>query len=176
MCWSHAPPCVDTARVCTRTRLTEHEFEVNQELSRFVNRGNGGTRDRYDEWLEPFYLPANPSERFYPRHSFGTAALCYVYDSTQKRSAQAQRRIEADARCAKQNLFSLPTHSHARARTDRGTRVPYASSKRPTLVPHVHGPLLVSVVGRRTQAMAERPIVALFEGVNINTLPCSYSL
>ena len=68
------------------------EFESNQEAQRRVNQRRK-RRDRFDAWLEPFHLPrvSGREGRFYPRHTFDTAALGYAYDQLQVRPAQALR-------------------------------------------------------------------------------------
>jgi hypothetical protein len=67
------------------------EFESNQESGRIVNTRKGRA-DRFDAWLEPFYLPGKPESpeaRFFPRHTFHTRELGYVYDSLPARPNQA---------------------------------------------------------------------------------------
>lgn len=91
---------------------SRRDFEANQESSRFVNKRKGGRNDRFEQWLEPFTLPAS-RRRFFPRHTFDTRALGYTYDELQ---------------------------------------------------------------ARPPQAMTATPVYAVFEGIDINSLPCSYVL
>ena len=92
---------------------SRREFDSNQAASRHTNKRKNARVDRYEQWLEPFYLPHNSRAKFYPRHTFNTERLGFVYDELHKRPPQA---------------------------------------------------------------MTERPVFAVFEDIDINTLPCSYTL
>ena len=92
------------------------QFENNQERGRFTNKRRG-RRDRYDAWLEPFYLPkldrgepaAAAKVQFLPQHTFDIAALGYVYDVLQTRPNQALTAPPIVAVSAGIDVNALPT-------------------------------------------------------------------
>ena len=59
---------------------SRREFDSNQAASRHTNKRKNARVDRYEQWLEPFYLPHNPRAKFYTRHTFNTERLGFVYD------------------------------------------------------------------------------------------------
>ena len=87
------------------------EFESNQEAQHVVHPKQKA-RDRYDHWLEPFHLPKSISpsaEKFYPRHSFETRRLGYVYDHLLTRPNQALTAPPVRAVFSSIDITALPS-------------------------------------------------------------------
>ena len=94
-------------------RSARTQFENNQDRGRFTNKRRG-RRDRFHEWLEPFYLPKldggeAATAKFLPEHTFDTAALGYVYDVLQTRPNQALTAPPIVAVSAAIDVNVLPT-------------------------------------------------------------------
>jgi hypothetical protein len=88
----------------------QRQFESNQDRQRNVNQRHG-RRDRYDEWLEPFYLPRRTKERvrFMPHHTFDIHALGYAYDALEPRPNQALTAPPVLASFENIDVNALPT-------------------------------------------------------------------
>ena len=97
----------------------ETEFENNQDLStrnrmtRVTARGRGREVDRFDQWLEPFYLPGADGKmtktQFKPEHTFDTKALGYEYDVLHPTPKQNLRQMPYLALFKQVDIATLPT-------------------------------------------------------------------
>ena len=92
---------------------SQREYESNQELGRHVNTKRNN-RDRYDAWLEPFYLPpvaagGRTDVQFLPEHTFSTTVLGYQYDATPLQPPQALTEPPICALFPKINAGALPS-------------------------------------------------------------------
>ena len=78
-----------------------------------VARGRGREVDRFDQWLEPFYLPGADGKmtktQFKPEHTFDTKALGYEYDVLHPTPKQNLRQMPYLALFKQVDIATLPT-------------------------------------------------------------------
>ena len=82
-------------------------------MTRVTARGRGREVDRFDQWLEPFYLPGADGKmtktQFKPEHTFDTKALGYEYDVLHPTPKQNLRQMPYLALFKQVDIATLPT-------------------------------------------------------------------
>ena len=82
-------------------------------MTRVTARGRGREVDRFDQWLEPFYLPGADGKmtktQFKPEHTFDTKALGYEYYALHPTPKQNLRQMPYLALFKQVDIATLPT-------------------------------------------------------------------